>query len=149
MLLHDSDQPHVVLRVLCGGRCSCILHTARTFWNAIFTPLDCQKETLKGRALTSGTVPWLRLLVVALSPRRPGVQSQTSLCRVYGVRCDTGTGVFPSTSVFPSQYHSTGAHAHSSVSDAMKPQQFTTALNEIWKYSRLITVCAVGCGTVV
>ena len=35
------------------------------------------------------------------------LQSQTSLCRVYGGHSGAGTGFPPNTSVFPCQYHST------------------------------------------
>jgi hypothetical protein len=37
------------------------------------------------------------------------VRSRVSLCGICGGQSDTGTGFSPSTSVFPSQFYSTGA----------------------------------------
>jgi hypothetical protein len=37
------------------------------------------------------------------------VRSRVSQCGICGGQCDTGTGFFPSTSVFPFQFHSTAA----------------------------------------
>jgi hypothetical protein len=34
------------------------------------------------------------------------VRSRESLCGLYGAQSETGIGVFPSSSVFPRQYHS-------------------------------------------
>jgi hypothetical protein len=54
-------------------------------------------------------VPWLRRLAAGLAPRRPAFDSGVSLCGICGGQSGTGTGFSSSTSVFPSQFHSTGA----------------------------------------
>jgi hypothetical protein len=40
------------------------------------------------------------------------VRSRVSPCVIYGVQIGTGTGISPSSSVFPRQFHSTGAPLH-------------------------------------
>jgi hypothetical protein len=51
-----------------------------------------------------GAVPWLRPLTA-----EAWVRSRVGPCEIYGGQSVTGTGFFLSTSVFPCQFHSTGA----------------------------------------
>jgi hypothetical protein len=53
-------------------------------------------------------VPWLRRLVVGLTADGR-VRSRVSSCEICGGQSGTGTCFSPSTSVFPSQFHSIGA----------------------------------------
>jgi len=68
------------------------------------------------------TVPRLRQSFAQLWTEEPRVQTEASPCGICGGQYGTGTGSFPSTSVFPRQYRSTIA-AYSFVH---------LALNAIW-----------------
>jgi hypothetical protein len=64
------------------------------------------------RGLLSSLI-WGRAMAQAVSRRPPTaearVRSRVSPCGICGGRSGTGTGFCPSSSVFPCQFHSTGA----------------------------------------
>jgi hypothetical protein len=63
--------------------------------------------------LAQQTVDLGRAMAQAVSRRSPTaearVRSRVGPCWIYGGQRGTGTGFYPSTTVFPCQFHSTGA----------------------------------------
>jgi hypothetical protein len=83
--------------------------TIRTVANNCFTWNGLLITLLMLLTLQHKAVPWLRRLVADLSLRRPGFDSGSVHVGVVVDKVALGQVFPPSTSVFPCQFHSTGA----------------------------------------